>query len=96
MKILLTLSLVTLAFLLPLVTGLIAQESWLWFYISIPLALIAAFIFVCLPGVSTKKTRKLSPVENEEIFNHLFIRKNRRTYITLRNGKSRKNHQQYF
>ena len=92
MKILLTLSLVILAFLLPLVTGLIAQESWLWFYISIPLALIAGFIVVCLPGISEKKAGKLSPVENDEIFEHLFIRRNRRTYITLRNGKSRKNH----
>lgn len=89
MKIL-TLPIFILAFLMPMATGLIAQESWLWIYVSIPLALVASFILVCLPGITWKKTGKLSPVENEEIFNHLFINKNRKTSITLRNGKTRK------
>ena len=82
-----TITIIILAFLMPLATGLIEQEYWLWFYISIPLALIASFILVCLPGIPAKTKRKLSPVENEEIFDHLFIHKIRRTYITLRNSK---------
>ena len=82
-----TLPIIILAFLMPLATGLIAQEYWLWFYISIPLALIASFILVCLPGISAKTREKLSPVENEEIFDHLFIHKTRKTSITLRNNK---------
>lgn len=90
MKIL-TLPIVILAFLLPMATGLIAQESWLWIYVSIPLALVASFILVCLPGITWKKTGQLLPVENEEIFDHLFINKAQKTYITLRKDRSRKN-----
>jgi hypothetical protein len=85
-----TLPIFVLAFLMPLATGLIAQEHWLWLYISIPLFLIASFVLVCLPGPRPKRKGKLSAVENEEIFDHLFIPKTRRTYITLRNDNVRK------
>jgi hypothetical protein len=85
-----TLPIIILAFLMPIATGLIAQESWLLIYVSIPLALIASFILVCLPRISAKTREKLVPVENEEIFDHLFIHKTPRTYITLRNSKVRK------
>jgi hypothetical protein len=79
-----TLPIIILAFLMPVATGIIAQQSWLWIYVSIPLALIASFILVCLPGISAKTREKLMPVENEEIFDHLFIYKPRKTNITLR------------
>jgi hypothetical protein len=85
-----TIPIIILAFLMPLATGLIAQDYWLWIYISIPLALIASFILVCLPGITAKKKGRLSPVENEEIFDHLFIHKTGKTYINLRNSKVRK------
>lgn len=91
-----TLPIIVLAFLMPLATGLIAPEYWLWVYISIPLALVGSFILVCLPGVSAKTREKLSPVENEEIFDHLFIHKTRRTYITLRKSKDSKASEQQF
>ena len=86
MKIL-TLPIIILAFLLPMVTGLIAQKYWLWFFISIPLALVASFILVCRPGISAGTKKTISPVQNDEIFDHLFIHKMQRTYITLRNSK---------
>jgi hypothetical protein len=89
MKIL-TLLISILAFFMPMVTGLITEESWLWFYICIPLVLIASFIVVCLPGVPGKERRTPSPVENEEIFDHLFITKTQKTFITLRKGGSLK------
>ena len=82
-----TIPIIILALLMPMVTGLIEQEYWLWFYISIPLAMITSFILVCLPGIPAKTKEKVSPVENEEIFDHLFIHKTQRTYITLRNSK---------
>jgi hypothetical protein len=85
-----TLPIIILAFLMPLATGLIGQEHWLWFYVSIPLALVVSFILVCLPGIPAKTNGKLAAVENEEIFDHLFIHKTRKTYITLRNGKASK------
>jgi hypothetical protein len=90
MKIL-TLPIFILAFLLPMATGLIPQESWLWLYVSIPLALVASFLLICLPRIPPKKAGKLSPVENEEVFDHLFINKTQKTYITLRKGRSLKN-----
>ncbi len=80
-------TIIILASLIQLAAGLIEQEYWLWFYISIPLALIASLILVCLPGMPAKTKGKLSQVENEEIFDHLFIHKTRRTFITLRNNK---------
>jgi hypothetical protein len=82
-----TLPIIILAFLMPVATSLLAQESWLWIYVSIPLALVAGFILDCRPGISAKTREKLMPVENEEIFDHLFIYKTRRSYITLRNRK---------
>ena len=91
-----TITIIILAFLMPLATGLIEQEYWLWFIISIPLGLIASLILVCLPGMPAKTKGKLSPVENEEIFDHLFIHKIRRTYITLRNSKVSKRKQHEF
>ena len=85
-----TLPILILAFLLPVITGLIAQETWLWVYVSIPLALVTSFILVCLPGITWKKTGKLSPVENDEIFDHLFINKTQKTYINFRKSRSLK------
>ena len=87
MKFLLAVPLLIFAFLLPLITGLMAKSSpyqfWLWFYTSIPLLFVAGVIVICLPAISRKKARKLRPVENEEIFDHLFIGKNK-SYILFR------------
>jgi hypothetical protein len=79
MKFLFAALLLIFAFLLPLITGLIVKDSpykfWLWFYISIPLLFVTSVIIICLPGRSRKNVEKLNPVENEEIFDHLFIEK---------------------
>ena len=86
MKFLLAVPLLIFAFLLPLITGVMAENStykfWLWFYTSIPLLFVAGMIVICLPAISRKKARKLNPVENEEIFDHLFIGKKKAIYYS--------------
>ena len=81
MKFLLAVPLLIFVFLLPLITGLIINDSpykfWLWFYISIPLVFVTSVVILCLPDRSREKAGKVKPVENEEIFDHLFIGKNK-------------------
>jgi len=63
-------------FIIPLITGLMAKnlgrKFWPWFFIGIPLPLIANIILLCLPD-KTKKIIELNVVENDELFDHLFI-----------------------
>ena len=86
MKILLAVPLMIFAFFLPLITGLMVKDSpykfGLWFYISIPLLFVTSVIILCQPGRSGKKAGKLSPVENEEIVDHLFVSKDRRSMLS--------------
>jgi hypothetical protein len=88
MKFLLAVPLLIFAFFLPLITALMVKDSpykfWLWFYISIPLLFVTNVIIICLPAISRKKVEKLNPVENEEIFDHLFIAKNKSYMLSRR------------
>lgn len=82
MEFLFALPLLILPFLLPLATGLMAKsfgrKFGLWFCISIPLPFIANVILLCLPDRSAQKVVRLKPVESEEVFDHLFVKKDRR------------------
>ena len=75
MNIPLTIPLPLLETLLSQVANLVHQELALWINVSIPILKLGCFILVCLPVKSWKETRHLTPVENEEIFDHLFINK---------------------
>jgi hypothetical protein len=75
MELLFALSLLILSFATGLMAGNFGRNAGLWFCISIPLPFIASIILLCLPDRSTAKARILRPVENEEIFDHLFIKK---------------------
>lgn len=67
----LPLILIPLAF--PIMAGLMAlnfgRRFWPWFWISFLLPFISCFILLCLPD----KRKKPLPVENEEVFEHLFL-----------------------
>jgi len=64
--------------MLPFITGQMAKsfgrKFWPWFFIGIPLPLIANIILICLRDKS--KEKRVKAVENEEIFDCLFIKKN--------------------
>jgi len=75
MEITSALSLILLASLVPLVSGFMAtcyhRSFWLWFAIGLLLPFISNLLLLVLPE---KKMRSSStvPVENEELFDHLF------------------------
>lgn len=88
MKLLLALPVAVFTFLLPLITGVAVRATpnkfWLWFYAGIPLLFIVSVILFCAvekPG--TKKEYK-RPVENDELFDHLFVNKNKKTKLFRR------------
>lgn len=88
MKLLLAVPVLLFAFLLPLITGLMVKDSpyrfWLCFYISIAPPPTVSVIIFCLAGWCRQKAGKLEPVENEEIFDHLFISKNKSYMLSRR------------
>lgn len=50
------------------------RKFWPWFFIGMLLPLLANFILSFLPpALFQKQSKGLKPVENEELFNHLFI-----------------------
>ena len=63
----------------PVITGLAAlsfgRRFWFWFFVGIPLPLIATIIVLCLPDKRQKinpiVSNEMKPVSNEEIFNYL-------------------------
>ena len=61
------------------VTALIAEgvgkSYWTWFVLSFFFPLIASAILLCLPRESKKRVTELRAVENDEIFDHLFLDK---------------------
>jgi len=76
MEITAVLSLILLASLVPLVSGFLAtcykRNFWLWFAIGMVLPFLSNLLLLLLPDKSTK-TVITKPVENEELFDFLFI-----------------------
>jgi hypothetical protein len=76
MELVFTLPLILLPLLMPLLTGLMAQSFgrnfWTWFAISIPLPLVANLLLLRLPDLSLDE-QVVRPVENHELFDHLFL-----------------------
>ena len=71
-------------FMMPLITGLMAKnfgrKFWLWFFLGLLLPFIAAIVLLCLPDKSKRKVVELRPVENDEVFDYLFITKNQNQF----------------
>ena len=84
MKFILGYSLLLVPLFWPIITGIIARTNgrnfWKWFLIAIPLPLISAVVLLFLPDKSKKKA-DVKPVENEEIFNHLFDKEQEKQII---------------
>jgi MFS family permease len=79
MEFILALPLLFIPLVLPFIAGQMAKsfgrKFWPWFLIGIVLPFIANIILLCLPDKSKKKTNGLKAVENDKIFDHLFIAK---------------------
>ena len=80
MEVVLALPLLCIPFLIPFVTGQMAvsfgRKFWPWFFLGFPLPFIACIILLCLPDKKKKKiTEAIKAVENDEVFDHLFITK---------------------
>jgi hypothetical protein len=89
MKFLLAAPVFVFAFLLPLITGLGGKKQapykfWLCFYTGIPVLIIVSIILFCLRGHTAKPTGNIPPVENDEIFDHLFLDKRASIRISRR------------
>lgn len=78
--------------LLPLLTGLMAKRSgqqfWCWFGISLLLPIVANLILMYFPGTAQQE-KKIKAVENEELFDHLFISNYKRSYPSIRSPVKR-------
>ncbi|WP_276504092.1 hypothetical protein [Terrimonas pollutisoli] len=74
MKLLYAIQLLIIHFLVSLTIGIMTDNLnyrfWTWVAISVPVNLIISGFFL-----SGNKTKEIYPVENEEIFDHLFIKK---------------------
>lgn len=79
MEVLFALPIILIPFFWPVVTGLMAQsfgrKFWFWFFVGIPLPFIGAIILLFLPDkrkkVKNVANMEVTPVTNDEIFNHL-------------------------
>ena len=77
----LTLAILSLSLLVPIAffAGRMAKDMgrkfWPWFFIGMVLPLAANFILAFLPSALPQKKviKEISPVENEHLFDHLFI-----------------------
>ncbi len=73
MELLMITILVLVLMVAPLVTGYLASRTgrnfWTWFGISFLLPVVACLVLLLLPV----KKKDPPPVENEELFNHLFV-----------------------
>ena len=76
MEVMFALPLILVPFFWPVITGLMAKnfgrKFWPWFFIGIPLPFIAVIVLLFLP-VRPKQQTELTVVENDKIFDHLFI-----------------------
>ena len=70
------LSLILLASVVPLVSGFLAtcykRNFWLWFALGILLPFLSNLLLLLLPDKSNEKVAT-KPVENDELFDFLFI-----------------------
>lgn len=88
MEVIASLPLIAAPFVLPFISGIMAKsfgrKFWPWFFIGIPLPLIANVILLCLPDKAKKETATLNttPVENNHVFDHLFIDKDETEFPT--------------
>ena len=77
MKLLYIIQLLTIHLAVSLTLGAITNNLnsrfWTWVAIGVPVNLIIGAFFL-----SKNKAKKRYPVENEEIFDHLFIKKNKK------------------
>ena len=78
MEVLFALPIILIPFFWPVVTGLVARgygrKFWTWFFLGIPLPFIAVIILLFLPDKLVRNAAaELQPVENEKIFDHLFL-----------------------
>jgi MFS family permease len=77
MEVVFALPLLFIPFVMPFIAGQMAKsfgrKFWPWFLIGIPLPFIANIILLCLPDKSKQKPPALKSVDNEKIFDHLFI-----------------------
>lgn len=84
MKFILGYSLLLVPLFWPIITGIMAKTYgrpfWKWFFIAIPLPLIAALVLLFLPDQSKKKTQ-VNPLENDEVFNYLFDREQEKQIV---------------
>jgi len=99
MEFVFALPLLFIPLVMPFIAGQMAKsfgrKFWPWFLIGIPLPFIANIILLCLPDKTKKKTNGLKAVENDKIFNHLFITKDSQqqsidTETTLQRSVERK------
>ena len=94
MEFIFAIPLIFVPLVLPVITGLMAKhfgrKFWPWFFLGILIPFIANIILHCLPDKSKNKNLELRPVENENVFDHLFIPddpvpgKNHETYYSAR------------
>jgi len=67
--------LVILPLIMPVITGVMAtlygRSFWFWFLISILLPYVANLVLLSLPDLSEAEQPR--PVENDELFDHLFL-----------------------
>ena len=76
MRLLYAIQLLIIHFLVSFTIGIMTDNLnyrfWTWVAIGVPVHLILAGFFL-----SKNKTKEICPDENEEIFDHLFIKKNK-------------------
>ena len=76
MEVLFAIPLIIVPFFWPVLTGLMAKnfgrKFWVWFWLGVPLPFIGVVILLFLPE-KIKKKGELKAVENDKIFDHLFI-----------------------
>jgi len=79
MEVVFALPLLITPLLMPFITGLMAKnfgrKFWPWLFMGLILPFIANIILLCLPDKS-RNAATLRPVENHELFDHLFIYSN--------------------
>lgn len=72
MEFLFLIPVILIPYVLPVIAGMMAQRFgrrfWFWFWVSSPLPGIVHVVLLCLPD----KSKPQKPVENHELFNHLF------------------------
>ena len=77
MEVILALPILIIPLIFPFISGQMAKcygrKFWPWFCIGMALPFIANIILLCLPDKSKQKPTVVKAVDNEKIFDHLFI-----------------------